>query len=253
MGWLDWLNVAGSVVDIASQIAGSLGDEDETEASSSSYLLGDLAWNSVNGRIYATNTDPANEVGLVYLNQNLSGATQSTLSTTVMIPANNGFSDETEDMASFLGGGTLTMNGIPAADANTPGQVFSFVMRSFSTATAISIIGGVQVSFANTSSGWNFTLGSTGPNLSSFKARIVDPAGNGASVQGTFAQANARVGEDSVTLPLPPGLDLSGLVKSMEVELTVDSSQMRRFFEKGRRGRPASEMPEELRARLQLA
>lgn len=250
MGWLDWINVAGSVLDIASEVAILLGEDEDSD--STSYVLGDLAWIPSNGQIYAVNNDPVNDVSLLYLAQNLSGTATSTLSTTVVIPANGGWHEEAANLAQFLGG-SVNLTGLPQADANTPGQVFSFVMRTFSVATAISIIGGVHVSFANTGNGWNFTLGTTGPNLSSFKARVVDPAGNGATVESTFNQANARVGADSVTLALPPGLDLSVFVASMEVELTLDSSEVRRFLGKGRQGRPASEMPEALRARLKRA
>ncbi|HYD38886.1 MAG TPA: hypothetical protein VEA60_14800 [Allosphingosinicella sp.] len=245
MGWLDWLNVAGSVLDIVSEVAGLLGD-DEKEGGQPSYILGDLEWIPINGKIYAVNNDPSNDVGLLYLVQNLNGTSQSTLSTAVTIAANGGWSEETADLTQFLGG-TVNLNGVPPAGADTPGRLFSFVMRTFSAATAINILGGVQGRFNKTDTGWSFTLATTGPKLNSFKATVADPAGNSGSVEATFSKA--QVGADEVTVALPPGLDLSTFVASMEVELTVDASEVRRFFEKGRQGRPASEMPEEVRAR----
>jgi hypothetical protein len=251
MGWLDWLNVAGSVIDIVSEVAGLLGSEEDS-GSASAYTLGTVDWVPYNGAIYAVNNDPSTEVGLLYVIPNLTGTTQSTLSTGIWLHPNGGFSDETANLTQFLGG-TVSMNALPPADANTPGQVFSFVMRTFSAAAAVSIIGGVQANFNRTGTGWSFTLRTTGPKIDSFRARVSDPAGNSGEVEAKFKPPGAQVGSDSVTLDLPPGIDLSAFVASMTVDLTMAAGEVRKMLGGARQGRAASEMPDGLRGRLQRA
>ena len=246
MGWLDWINIAGSVIDIASEVAKQIGDERDS-VSAQAYSIGTVDWVQDSGKVYAVNADPANAVNLLYVTPNLNGASASTLSTAVTLPPNNGWSNETEHLQAFLGG-TVTFNALPTAAANPSGRVYSFVMRTFSAATAISIIGGVNVSFTKTNTGWNFNCTTTGPKIDNVQVAVSDPQGNTATVQAKFS--NTQLGASSATVALPQGIDLSTLVAEMQVDLTLASSALAELLEQSKHGRPADELPETLRARF---
>ncbi|HEY0113552.1 MAG TPA: hypothetical protein VGB59_10435 [Allosphingosinicella sp.] len=211
--------------------------------------MGTIAWSQQNGQVYAVNTDPATPVNLLYLKQNMQGTSPTILSSTVTIDPNNGFSTETADLQDFIGG-TINFNPIATSTEDTLTRAFSFAIVAVSAASSINIMGGVNASFQKTANGWNFTLASTGPKLSTANATVVDQSGNRATVKLNFNNGSRGLGDDSVTVPLPMGLDLSNMVELLEIDLQVEQTSFDAFIKEGRRGRPGSELPEAVRRRL---
>ena len=79
MGWGDWINVAGSVLDVASQVSNLIGDKKDDTAAP--VMQGTVQFTTDDaGNTYAQNMDPDYGVTLTYSATQQSGQQISTMS-----------------------------------------------------------------------------------------------------------------------------------------------------------------------------
>lgn len=229
MSLFDWLNVGGQVVDLASNIASLFGD-DETEDGSSNYDLGALMFGADgSGQLWAGNQNDQDMQMTMCMTTQQQGVVPSTTTQPILVPANAGV-NITSAVKNFQSGGTFTITPVAAPDADTLTQALSFAVRSLAIGATISIIGGVSGSFGRNADGtWNFSVRSTGPQLTGGKVTVTDQNNVSATASVTFQNRTRQTEYDGSAL-LPAGLSLAPTIADVELELEMPPSDFCKLF-----------------------
>lgn len=224
MSWSDWLNVAGSVIDIASSVASLL---DEIDNDPNPYTLGGIQFGNNGGTLYAFNPLPTPMLLNFALVQTQGGA-MSTTTAPLQLPAQNG-AVIGSDLSQFTNG-TVSITPL-AGDGELTGGVswLGFSVGAIALSTAITIVGGITASFSNNNGVYSFSIVSTnGAMLQS--ARVKIKGANGTSVDTGITFNSTADDGTSGTVDLPAGLNIDPMVEGLEVTLGVDETSLKKLL-----------------------
>ncbi len=224
MSWTDWLNVAGSVIDVASSIASLLDDVDNDP---NPYTLGGVQFGNSGGTLYAYNPLP-NPMLLNFALVQTQGGAMSTTTSPVQIAATQG-AEIGGDLTQFTNG-TVTITPMADPNADVPGVSWlGFSVGAIALGTAITIVGGITASFSNNNGVYSFSIVSTnGARMQS--ARVKIKGANGTSVDTGVTFIDTADDGSTGTVELPTGLNIDPMIESLEINLAVDDTSLQRLL-----------------------
>ena len=243
MGWADWINVGGTVLDVASQISNLLGDKDDA---ANPVMQGTVQFTTDDaGNTYAQNMDPDYGVTLTYSATQQSGQQISTVSQVqCLAPTQNpppnsvNIYNCTQDLSNYASGGFLSISGVANEDGGAVTSALSFALRCVAIGATIAIIGGITAQFGiDPNTGYyQITIQSTGPTLQSATVSVTGQNGGTFSGNMTFSSpsgsgSDLRVADGTFgSIDLPPGMNIDPLIAELDIILEIDSDSFRKLI-----------------------
>ncbi|WFE20277.1 twin-arginine translocation signal domain-containing protein [Solwaraspora sp. WMMD937] len=234
LGLGSWLGTALKVANVAAQVLPTVLSPQQGNAIPSPFYLGDLKfeWSSVDGgnifELYVTNNTD-NDIGLSY-SVTRSGQDAS-LSLHQPVRAHYSYKCQAE-MSTFANG--------QVAAAPTPlvtlsnavdGRKLWAVARSVGIGVGVNLLSGMVGTFVKdlSSHGFNFTLETNDSGTPvSVEVAATDKNGNTVNAKQTSSGPTATP-DSTITIPLPPGVDLDPAVADMQLVVELEESDYQRL------------------------